>query len=85
MTPAPKTALEYTIKVRKTTWEALRARAGLLLDRELADAMNVSEATVYKVFAGIAEPGARFIAHALRAFPFASFDRLFEAVPRVAR
>lgn len=79
-TPSAKHAANTDIQVRprRDAWNALRKEVGLTSDRALALRLGVAETTTYRVLSGAHPPSARFIALALVAFPFASFDRLFE-------
>lgn len=65
---------------RKSEWVSLRTRTGLVTDAALSAALGVSRPTVGRVLTGSLEPSGHFIAAALHAFRFASFDRLFEVV-----
>jgi len=58
--------------------------AGGLNQSQLAEKMGVSGSTVYRVFEGRMEPGSRFIAGLLNAFPDLDFDDLFECVAEMA-
>lgn len=74
-----------TLKVR-TDELARRRRAAGIDDTHIALAryLGVTCGTVSRIYAGKAEPGPRFIAAALAAFPDARMDDLFEVVDAAA-
>lgn len=84
MPAAPAAQAEYGIRIRAAAWVALRKTADLTSDTALADALDVTSMTVYRVTTAAVDPSPKFIAHTLHAFPFVSFDRLFEVYRRSA-
>lgn len=79
---AKQTRSPVLIRPRQKSWDALCLLAGIRSHSELATELNVTENTVWRVMTGQVEPSPRFITGALVAFPFASFDRLFELYRR---
>jgi hypothetical protein len=80
VTTPTKQSADFAIRPRRNAWDVLREATGLASDAHLADTIGVAETTAYRVLTGVVEPSARFIAHTLHAFPFASFDSLFEVI-----
>jgi predicted transcriptional regulator len=80
MPQAPQTHpdAEIGVRPRRDVWSRMRADIGLEADAALAARLRVAETTVYRVMGGTVDPSMKFVAHALRAFPFATFERLFE-------
>ncbi|MFC9788727.1 helix-turn-helix domain-containing protein [Rhodococcus sp. NPDC127528] len=54
--------------------------SGFITQTQLAEAMDISWTSVSRTLMGHAEPGAKFIAGLLAAFPHLTFDDLFEVV-----
>ncbi|MBP2522230.1 helix-turn-helix transcriptional regulator [Rhodococcus sp. PvP104] len=72
------------VRLRRTQLDKYMRLAGGLNQSQLAEKMGVSGSTVYRVFEGRMEPGSRFIAGLLNAFPDLDFDDLFECVAEMA-
>lgn len=67
-----------TIKLRIWQVQKYMALSGLRTKSALAEHMRIDRATVQRVFAGDALPGATFIAAMLAAFPELAFEDLFD-------
>lgn len=78
----PKQPGRGTLRLAKG-WYELRKQAGYRTDAEVAVAMGVDPATVYRLQKGIGSPSAAFICAALDAFGLteADFHRVFEKIP----
>lgn len=59
-----------------------RRKSGLSDDGKLAKAMRMHRITVSRVVSGEMQPGAKFIAGALTAFPDLKFEDLFEVTQK---
>lgn len=68
------------LRLRTDQLKKLRRLAGIETDDALAKRMNVDPATVSRVLNGKQEPGAKFIAALVHAFPGFDLDDLFEVV-----
>lgn len=74
---APVTA---TLRLRTAQLVKYRTLAGIATDDSLAKRMGVDPATVSRVLRGKQEPGPRFIAALVAAFPGMDLDDLFEVI-----
>lgn len=70
-----------TLRLRSEQLTKLRRLAGITTDDALAKRMGVDPATVSRVLRGKQEPGPKFIAALVDAFPGFDLDDLFEVVP----
>lgn len=70
-----------TLRLRADQLAKLRTLAGITTDDALAKRMGVDPATVSRVLRGKQEPGPKFIAALVAAFPGFDLDDLFEVVP----
>ena len=71
---------DRTIRPRIAVWTKVRTQTGLISDAKLARQLGVTQPTITRTMNGTTSPSPKFIAHALTAFPAASFDQLFEVV-----
>ena len=69
-----------TIRLRREQLAKYLQLAGMTRQKQLAEAIGISEAGVYKTLEGRTGPGEKFIAGSLTAFPMLKFDDLFEVV-----
>ncbi len=54
--------------------------AGMTRQKDLAEAVGISEVSIYRTLEGRNPPGGKFIAGLLAAFPALDFNDLFEIV-----
>lgn len=69
-----------TLRLRAQQLAKYRKLAGITTDDALARRMGVDPATVSRVLRGKQEPGSKFIAALVAAFPGMDLDDLFEVV-----
>lgn len=69
-----------TLRLRTEQLTKYRKLAGLKTDASLAERMKVDPGTVSRVLGGKQEPGPRFIAALVAAFPGMDLDDLFEVI-----
>lgn len=70
-----------TLRLRTEQLVKFRTLAGVTTDDALAKRMGVDPATVSRVLRGKQEPGGKFIAALVAAFPGMDLDDLFEVIP----
>lgn len=70
-----------TLRLRADQLAKFRTLAGITTDDALAKRMGVDPATVSRVLRGKQEPGPKFIAALVSAFPGMDLDDLFEVIP----
>jgi len=73
-----------TLKLRKDQLAKFRTLAGIKTDDALAKRMGMDPATVSRVLSGKQDPGSKFIAALVAAFPGMDLDDLFEVIPAEA-
>lgn len=69
-----------TVKINHDGLNKLRARAGVIDDKDLANRMSINPGTLHRVLSGKSDPGNRFIGGALQTFGHAWFNELFIVV-----
>ena len=69
-----------TLRLRTEQLAKLRKLAGLHTNADLAQRMNFDAGNLSRVLAGKQQPGPRFMAALVQAFPGFSLDDLFEVV-----
>lgn len=67
-----------TLNLKADALTEHRTREGLTADRALARAAGLDPANVHRVLKGSQEPGIRFVAGLVSAFPGLKIDDLFE-------
>ncbi|MET4611069.1 transcriptional regulator with XRE-family HTH domain [Rhodococcus sp. PvR044] len=72
--------MSSTIKLRQGQLAKYRKLSGLDTQQKLADAMGMERSTLSRTLNGFMDPGEKFIAGLLTAFPMLSFEDLFEVV-----
>jgi transcriptional regulator with XRE-family HTH domain len=70
-----------TLRLRTEQLAKYRTLAGITKDTDLAARMGVDPGSVSRVLHGKQEPGGRFIASLVDAFPGMDLDDLFEVRP----
>lgn len=73
---APKARLRF----RRASFEAATQALGMDTSSARAEFLGLDKGTYFGVLAGRQEPGARFCAHVMYAFPGEPFERFFEVV-----
>lgn len=73
-----------TLRLRTDQLTKLRRLAGLTTDAALAGRMNFDAGNLSRVLAGKQQPGPKFMASLVSAFPGFSLDDLFEVVEEIA-
>lgn len=68
------------LQIKRAGWQRECSRYGLAGDTAIAAHMGLAMPTYYRVRTGQAQPGPTFILAALRSFPLARFEELFEGV-----
>lgn len=69
-----------TLKLRKDQLTKFRKLAGIETDAALAARMGIDAGNLSRVLRGAQQPGPRFIASLVAAFPGMDLDDLFEVV-----
>ncbi|MFC7448675.1 helix-turn-helix domain-containing protein [Rhodococcus daqingensis] len=72
--------MAWTIKLKQGQLAKYRQLSGMDTQQKLADAMGMERSTLSRTLNGFIDPGVRFIAGLLTAFPMLSFEDLFEVV-----
>lgn len=80
----PANPPRFTLGFDSDLWLELTTKAGLLLEREQADAVGISRGNLNRIRNGRAAPGPEFIAQVRQAFPGVDANQLFPVVVKVA-
>lgn len=75
-----RTRTRPTVRLRRKEWDRRMTARGLVTIADIAEHIDMSRATVIRIYTGEVEPGERFIAAALWAEDDAKFEELFEVV-----